>query len=263
MAKAGLALCFVVLVLLPWGEGVLLAQSGPVRADLGVRAHMASDLPAGVLRGVIFDLESGRPLANAQVYYVGTAVGVLSDDDGGFELPVLADSVIRLQADLIGFARVSGDLSLDRENGWWVQIATEPQRLGCGMMVCPYPGCGSGVRAVVRDHDSGHAPSTPVTLTVVSAGQTSTTTQLPPLQDSAYVAGMRRSEVEGRVYDSTALAEPVKLWAGGELGTWGPFQVLVEADGYLPWEAENVWLRERECLPPVSDFLRVWLQPSG
>ena len=257
-AIAGGLLAAAVCLVLP---DLVSAQRPDTRPDLGMRSWFSEGVPPLQIVGAIFDADTGVGLESAQVYLRGSSVGALADESGRFSLQAPRPGSYVLVAELIGYRTMSTELNLQNQ-GAEVQIATEERPLTmCGMMVCPYPGCGSGVSAEVRDLETGIAPQVEVTLTVTAGGETASSVGVAPALDSAYLASRRPAGGFEAVFDSVTAALPVKLHAGGALGSDAAFDVRVEALGYHPWEATGVWVLPRECLPDMSATLKVWLQP--
>lgn len=67
----------------------------------------------GIIRGKVFDKESGQPIMAATVYLDGTTYGVTTDENGFFSISNLEKGSYKLVASFIGF----DDLKLDIEVG--------------------------------------------------------------------------------------------------------------------------------------------------
>lgn len=253
-------IAFVILVL----PTAVAGQRPQERPDLGIRAWTSPDVEALHVVGTVMDGDMGVALESVQVYLRGEIVGVLTDRDGRFSLRIPSSGTFTLVAETLGYRMQSTALFVPPDEGLVVQITTEQQSLSsCGMMVCPYPGCGSGVSVEVRDLETGTAPEVQVTLSVFVEGEMDSATGVAPARDSAYLASRIPGPGYEAAFDSITATLPVKLHAGAGLGMDRPFGVEVSAPGYYPWGATGVWVVRRECLPPMSKTLRVWLQPRG
>lgn len=238
-------------------------QPVSIRPDTGLRWAPSSAVAPMVVRGIVIDVVTGEGLEAVQVYPSDGHVGALTDLEGRFELVMPDSGRYELVADRIGFSRTADTIVVRADGGIFAQFAMTQIPLSvCGLIVCAWPGCESGVRVEVRDLDTGRAPAGEVTLTVSSEGQTRSTRGLAPARDTAYLQSRFTTPEYQEVFDSAAAAMPVRLHTGGDVDTYGPFEVSVSSSQYHDWTASNVWLSDRACLPRVSPLLRVWLLPS-
>lgn len=255
-----LAVCLLVGVAFP---AFLAAQPISARPDLGVRWSTSSTTPPLEVHGVVINADTGEGLQSAQVYFEGTGVGALTNQDGRFQLTAPRAGQFRLAVELIGYRRTIGTIALDEDVGVAVLVATAQQPISnCGLIICAYPGCESGVRVEVRAFDTGLAPEGEITLAVRAGDRSATTTGYAPARDTLYLRQHSTSPEFQASFDSTVAQMPARLFTGGDISPYGPFDVTVSAQSYTPWTASDVWLTDRECLPRVSPLLRVWLLPS-
>lgn len=243
--------------------GPLAAQAIASRPDLGIR--WAESRAAGPLEivGLVVDVNTGLALEQALVFLSRQSVdhtGTKTDKDGRFALRAPAPGEYQLRFDLIGYRRYSAVLQVGTEAGVAVQIGTEqpPSPDQCEV-ICGYPpGCESGVRVEVRALDTGLAPKGPVSLAVRAGELRATVSGLAPANDPLYREVLPEDQAE---LASRADLMPVWLFTGGDLGTYGPFDVTVSARSYSDWTASGVWLTDEGCAK-VSPLLRVWLLPG-
>lgn len=59
--------------------------------------------PVGTVTGTVVDAATRRPLASAQIFVVGSALGTLTNNTGRFLIPNVPDGTVRLRAQLIGY----------------------------------------------------------------------------------------------------------------------------------------------------------------
>ena len=57
----------------------------------------------GTLRGHIYDAESGEPIAYASVQIINSKEGVISDEDGFFQLSAVPSGIQRVQVSYLGY----------------------------------------------------------------------------------------------------------------------------------------------------------------
>lgn len=108
--------------------GVVLALS-----TLVVTVAPTQQVPpgAGVLRGVVRDAESGRPLGGVSVSIVGTPRGTMTAADGGFEVGGLAAGALSATFQLPGYTTVGRQLRIEPAGATSVEVElrTEPYAL--------------------------------------------------------------------------------------------------------------------------------------
>lgn len=212
--------------------GEIRAQVGPRRSSPDAEARESSAVPPGEIHGVVVDAERGDPLEGAQVYLEGTMIGALTDSSGRFLLHNVPDGSHVLIAERLSYmtARISVRIP-PHTNGIAARIAMRYYRI----MADDYDVCMWGpawsVQAVVRDVVTGRAPPSPVALRV------------------------KHGSVIDWDLDHVQDTDALRLGAGRGSGS---FNVEVVADGYAPWNREDVWV-EGECAPGVT--LNVWLIP--
>jgi len=91
-----------------------LCSPSPAAAEEMGRTEVAVSAQEEVatIRGRVVDRRSGRGIAGAQVQWVGTDVGTLTDAAGGYVLPNLPAGVVRLRVRHLGYADGTGEWTL-------------------------------------------------------------------------------------------------------------------------------------------------------
>lgn len=73
---------------------------------------MAGRVMVGTVTGRVTDASSGAPLSGVQVSIVGTQLGAISGQDGRYSITGVPDGVQQVQADIIGYAQASQEVTI-------------------------------------------------------------------------------------------------------------------------------------------------------
>ena len=177
----------VCLLLLTVG-GELQGQDPDVRPDLGVRWYESSAVAPLELSGVVFDAATGEGVRFVVVSLRDMGYGSITDEKGRFSFRAPGEGEYDLVAQLLGYREMSRTVYVPGDRGVVLQIATEEQPLlECGLMICGYPGCESGVRVAVRALDTGLAPEGEIVLTVRSGSGVESVSGVAPARDAEYL----------------------------------------------------------------------------
>jgi hypothetical protein len=213
-------------------------------ASTSLQLKNTDAFPAGTIVGVVYDVESGIGVKDAQVFIDEPQIGALTDSLGRFTLRGAKPGSSTLVIQLIGYTKIQTTIELEAGRALAVTAGiTEVGIPVCGNLVCLGPfGCYS-IEVVVRDLVTGVAPLTEVTLRV---------------RGSVASDSMSLSANPGQAF--------LHLGAGGNMvytgpdNDRGPYEVEVTAPGYERWRKSDV--RRDVCKLVLGNPLRVWLIPG-
>lgn len=80
----------------------------------------------GIVRGRVFDRETGETLPGTNVSIIGTTQGAATNANGSFELPVLSNGRYSLRFDFIGFKSITVPLTISN-NGYYLTVPLEEE----------------------------------------------------------------------------------------------------------------------------------------
>jgi carboxypeptidase family protein len=203
-------------------------------------------VPVGEIDGIIVDAYRGTPLSHAivRVVYADSLQkrsGAISDGGGRFRITGVQRGPATLQFSYIAYrtttVSVSGDSGLIVRAGL-PRVATT----SCGLLIrtAPIP----AVTVVIRDTQTGIAPTVPVMLRVLDGHYA----------DSATGTA---SAISSQSYSTDSLL----LGAANDRD--GKYDVRVTAPGYKSWRARGVRPPVSSCYGVQGRQLPVWLLPTS
>ena len=98
----------------------------------GVSAQKDS---TGYVSGVVYDAETGQPIAGAHAFVGSTMIGTVTDRDGRFELPLIPRGTHSLWLSMVGYTPASEEFSINDStiaNGHAVEMTMEPAIIQVG-----------------------------------------------------------------------------------------------------------------------------------
>jgi hypothetical protein len=217
----------------PATDSILIA---PMEVSIDLR------IPVGEIDGIVVDAYRGSVLSHAivRVNYADTVkktAAVVSDEGGRFRIIGVKPGPATLQFSYIGYhpenVPISGDSGLVVRGG----LHAVAMR-ACGLLVNTGPR--PAITVIVRDAQTGVAPTVPVMLR---------------LSDGGYADSATASTSPSYTPDSLAL--------GAAEQRNGSYDVRVTAPGYKTWQARDVRPPTSSCYGVEGRYLPVWLLPTS
>ncbi len=91
--------------------------------------------PQSKISGLVFDEESGKPLAYANVYIQSSSEGAMTDEDGNFTFLTRKVGNVKLVASMVGYKKRVIDLKLNDHDSIFVKIKLTPEPINFGEVV--------------------------------------------------------------------------------------------------------------------------------
>lgn len=212
-----------------------VAEPAPAVAEAVVEsdATRSEAVPAGVIRGLVIDGDTGLPIARAITELRGRQIGSLADSAGRFNIPNVPDGRYELMASSLGYQEAVVSIDVRSPQGVAARFVLRPR----DWVDCEYVSV-RGVRVTVRDVLTGRAPETATALRVTNG------------RDRWWALANA---------EAAAAALGLYTQVGG-----GPLQVEVAAEGYAPWYSSVTAPRPSGgCRVPDTGYqFDVWLLPT-